>query len=381
CDIIVDDLTYITEPFQRDGIVAQAVNQVVSEGVTYFTSAGNFGDKSYEGVFSGVTNTAVMPTGQIHKFGASPADIYQTIHLKPGSYTVALQWSDEFRSLGSLSGVQTDLDLYVNTASGFQLFGFNRSNISGDPFEICAFNVREETDAKFMVVRAAGTGTVRFKYIIFRGDPTIVDYQTGNSTIVGHANADSAIAVGAMLYANVPPFTPVWPGVASFSSRGGTATLTNNAFAVRNKPDLIAPNGVNTSVNLGGAQFNDGDTYPNFFGTSAAAPHAAAVAALILEGRKKYGLQTTVTPSEIRQQLVRSAGRFAHLPGSFSYEGGFGYIQADSAIQQIANAVPIISTLEAIVPGSQSGVDAFEVKITGRYFSPNSQIYVDDAPV
>jgi hypothetical protein len=43
CDIIVDDITYITEPFLSDGVVSQAVDNVVAQGVTYFSSAGNFG--------------------------------------------------------------------------------------------------------------------------------------------------------------------------------------------------------------------------------------------------------------------------------------------------------------------------------------------------
>jgi cytoskeletal protein CcmA (bactofilin family) len=381
CDIIVDDLTYITEPFQRDGIVARAVNQAVADGVAYFTSAGNFGNKSYEAAFNGVTNTAVLPTGQIHKFGASASEIYQTVNLKPGSYTIVLQWSDEFSSLGSSAGVQTDLDLYLLTATGLPLFGFNRSNLFGDPYEVCAFTVEDTTNAKLMVARAAGTADVRFKYIIFRGDPTILDYQTGNSTVVGHANADSAISVGAMLYANVPPFTPVWPGVASFSSRGGTVTLANNTLITRNKPDLVGPNGVNTSVTLGNTAFNDGDTYPNFFGTSAAAPHVAAVAGLIIEGRKKFNLQTTVTPYEIRQQLISTAGKFSYLPGNFSFEGGYGYVQADSAIAKIANGRPIISTLAASIPGAQNGNQPFEVKITGKYLAGTTQIYVNNLPV
>ena len=381
CDIIVDDLTYITEPFQRDGIVAQAVNQVVAQGVTYFSSAGNFGNKSYEAVFNGVTNTAVIPTGQIHKFGPNASDIYQTINLKKGSYTIGLQWSDEFSSLGSLTGVQTDMDLYLVGANGFTLFGFNRSNLFGDPFEICAFTVKEETNAKLMIVRASGSSNVRFKYIIFRGDGTILDYQSGTSSIVGHPNADSAISVGAMLYADIPPFTPVWPGVASFSSRGGTFTRNNNnSFVQRNHPVLIGPNGVNTTVNLGGAPFNDGDTYPNFFGTSAAAPHVAAVGALIIQGRKKFNLQTTVTPYEIKQQLVSSAGTFSYLPSGHSYEGGYGYVQADSAMTQIANARPIISTLEAVVAGAETGTDPFEVKITGKYLTYATQIYVNNSP-
>ena len=41
-------------------------------------------------------------------------------------------------------GVQTDMDLYLVDANGFQLFGFNRSNLFGDPFEICAFTVQKK---------------------------------------------------------------------------------------------------------------------------------------------------------------------------------------------------------------------------------------------
>ena len=132
------------------------MNQVVAQGVTYFSSAGNFGNKSYEAVFNGVTNTSVIPTGQIHRFGPNAADIYQSINLKPGSYTIGLQWSDEFRSLGSLTGVQTDMDLYLVGANGFQLFGFNRSNLFGDPFEVCAFTVKEETNAKIDDCKSSG---------------------------------------------------------------------------------------------------------------------------------------------------------------------------------------------------------------------------------
>ena len=182
---------------------------------------------------------------QFHKFGPDSTKIFQTLNLKPGSYTIVLQWEDESASLGSATGVLTDMDLYLLSAADLPLFGFNRSSLTLDPFEVCPFVVREESNVKLVVARAAGTSNVRFKYIIFRGDATILDYQTGNSTIVGHANADSAITVGAMLYANIPPFTPVWPGVASFSSRGGTFTKQGGSYIQRFKPDLIAPNGVN----------------------------------------------------------------------------------------------------------------------------------------
>ena len=382
CDVIVDDITYITEPFLDDGVVAQAVDRAVTNGVTYISSAGNFGRQSYEADFRGVTATSVVSTGQVHNFAESGVDVFQSVTLRPGSYTIVLQWSDDAASRGSSTGARSDLDLYVMGANGFKLFGFNRSSISGDPFEVCPFTVRDTTNAKIVVARASGSGYVRFKYIIFRGDATILNHQAGTSTIVGHPNSDSALAVGAMLYANFPTITPVWPGVASFSSRGGTKLVKNGVLLQpRNKPELIAPNGVNTTVNLGGAQFNDGDTYPNFFGTSAAAPHVAGVAGLLVQARKKFNLQTEVLPYEIRNQLITSAGKFSYLNNNFSFEGGYGYVQADSAVLQIANARPIISTLEAVIPGAETGTQPFDVKITGKYLTDNTTIYVDGVPV
>jgi hypothetical protein len=94
CDIIVDDITYITQPFLTDGIIAQAVNEVKAQGVTYFSAAGNYGNKSYQGTFiDGATPSGI--SGVAHNFaGNGSNDIYQSVSLGEGNYTLVLQWDD-----------------------------------------------------------------------------------------------------------------------------------------------------------------------------------------------------------------------------------------------------------------------------------------------
>lgn len=42
CDVIVDDVSIGNEPGFRDGVVSEAVDQVVADGSLYFSSAGNY---------------------------------------------------------------------------------------------------------------------------------------------------------------------------------------------------------------------------------------------------------------------------------------------------------------------------------------------------
>ncbi|MDH5380305.1 MAG: S8 family serine peptidase, partial [Cyclobacteriaceae bacterium] len=314
CDIIVDDITYITEPFFQDGVVAQAVDFVASQGVSYFTSAGNFGSKSYEGTFNAVTAPNGI-VGHAHDYGAG--DVYQNITVGTGTYTIVLQWEDPNYSLGQTqTGTQNDLDIYLTNDSGTALFGFNRNNVGGDAIEVLPFTVGEESTTNIMIVRAAGMDAVKFKYIVFRGDGLVFnEHNSGNGTIVGQANAKGAMTVGAVLYSNTPAFDYKVPEgsdpftVASFSSRGGVLINGEN----RSKPDFIAPNGVNTTVEMGvDVDYDlpnpkDGDGFSNFFGTSASAPHAAAVAALLMEGRSKYYFGDKYSSAEIREVLKSSA--------------------------------------------------------------------------
>jgi subtilisin family serine protease len=155
---------------------------------------------------------------------------------------------------------------------------------------------------------------------------SINEYQTDSSTLYGHANAAGAVSVGAASFLD----TPEWgspPILEPFSSAGGTPILIDTLGArlvvpeVRLKPEIIAVDGVNTTF-----FFEDliGDMELDFFGTSAAAAHAAGVAALMLEAKP------AATPEEIRTVLESTAIDMG--VAGFDHDSGYGLIQADLAL-------------------------------------------------
>jgi hypothetical protein len=384
CDIIVDDITYITEPYFQDGKVAQAVDYVTAQGVSYFTAAGNFGSKSYESTFAAAPAPQGI-TGMAHNY--SGGDIYQNITVGPGTYTVVLQWEDPIYSLGQTqTGTVNDLDIYLTNDAGATLFGFNRNNLGGDPIEVLPFTVNVESTTNIMIIRAAGSDNVKFKYIVFRGDKIVFnEHSTGTSTIVGQANARGAMTVGAVLYSNTAEFDYKRPDgaeqftVATFSSTGGTSINGEN----RNKPDFIAPNGVNTTVQLGGLDVDldlpaGQDGFYNFFGTSAAAPHAAAVAALLQEARSKYYLGERYSPEDIRVVLKGSALDM-NEPG-VDTKSGSGFIQADASLLTIASPRPTITALTydtANTPGDATLL----VTVEGENLTTESEVLFRGDPL
>jgi len=371
CNVEVDDLTYITEPFFRDGMIAQAVDDVTALGVSYFTSAGNYGDKSYEGIYTPMAAPGNI-VGTAHDFGGG--DRFQNISLTPGSYLLALQWEDDFYSIDSLPiGTDNDLDIYLTYDNGITLFGCNRNNIGGDPIEILPFTVTLNTTTNILVTRETGTGTnVHFKYVVFKipeGGFVINEFNQGNSTIVGQANSTGAITTGAVLYSNTPPFGVSPPTKASFSSIGGTLTY---GFP-RNKPDICAPNGGNTTVQLGGPNI-DNDAFPNFFGTSAAAPHAAAIGALLSQAKQKY-YGAALSSNEMRNLLTGTASNM-YDPG-FDYLSGYGLVDADSAMRTFAAPTPNLISLD-VPSGVTPGDSAFTLTVTADYLTTQSKIVFRD---
>ncbi|MGH8250152.1 MAG: S8 family serine peptidase [Steroidobacteraceae bacterium] len=144
----------------------------------------------------------------------------------------------------------------------------------------------------------------RIRYVGFRGVNPQEHFSYLSSVTYGHNSA--AGAMGTAAYPFFAPFVP-----EAFTSPGPSTIYfdKNNKRLkqpqIRRKPDLAAMDGANNTF-FGGDSAVDPDAFPNFFGTSAAAPHAAAVAALVLDAAGGTG---SVKPARMRQVLQDSAFR------------------------------------------------------------------------
>ena len=158
------------------------------------------------------------------------------------------------------------------------------------------------TSFNIVIEEISGTIPSLIKYVI-NSNGTVNEYATNSSTIYGHANAEGAEAVGAAAYFETPEFGVSPPLLEPFSSIGRRTPILFDTAGVavnisRQKPEIVCVDGANTT--FFGVDIEP-DGFPNFFGTSAAAPHAAGIAALMLE------FQPTTTPANLLAALENTA--------------------------------------------------------------------------
>jgi subtilisin family serine protease len=349
----VDDVRFFAEPMFQDGIIAQAVDTVRGMGVAYFSAAGNYSRQSYEssfrtgpafadGAFPSAPGAPHFSGGTAHNFDPGPGvDVFQRITVPAGTqFTISFQWDSPFASVcPGCPGSPNDLDIYIfNDPPTTVLAGSTSHNIGGDAVEVFAFaNPPGATVTTFnlMITKFEGPNPQLIKYVRFGGTTvTINAFDTRSSTLYGHANAAGAVAVGAAFYGHTPAFGVAPPLLEPFSSAGSTPILFDTAGyrlalpAIRLKPEIVAPDGANTTFFGSNVEPNG---FPNFFGTSAAAPHAAAVAALMLQA------VPAITPQGVYETLETTAIDMG--PPGFDFDSGFGLIQADQALAALMGAV------------------------------------------
>lgn len=372
-DIIVDDVGYFAEPFFQDGIVAQAVDKVVGKGVVYLSAAGNKGRDSYEDQFRSTGGSPFDP----HDFDPdSGVDPCQSVTI-PVSAAVKLsfQWDQPFFAVSGPPGSASDLDIALYDDSCTTVLKASAvDSVGSDPLEILVYTNPGPATAFNIVIRksvaAGGPNPAVIKYVDYGGAMTVNEYETISSTIVGHANADGAAAVGAAPYSLTPEFGTDPAVLEPFSSTGGTLIrfATDGTLLPvpenRGKPHVVAPDAVNTTFFKAGVD-PDNDGFPNFGGTSAAAPHAAGVAALLLEERP------SLTPDQLLWALASTArdmdGPFKPgFPDGFDHDSGWGLVDAGAALAWL-NAGP--GEASAFLPIVSNSYDPNQLLGNGNFDS------------
>lgn len=394
--VIADDVVYFDEPFFQDGPIAVAAGNVDAAGVDYFSAAGNdnlidskgrdiasWEAPSFRSAPSCPTALASMGVARCMDFNPSPeiADPTFGITVEPGStLNLDLQWAEPWY------GVATDLDAYLLDSEGNLIkvkgspIESTEDNVAGgEPFEFLGWENTSSTSRQVQVVinrcssscnpSGSGIAVPRLKFALLENGHGVsaIEYPTSSGgdvvgpTIFGHAGAASAIAVGA-----VPFYTNLEP--EEYSSRGpvthyfGPVVGTTPAKPLEtpetpSKPDLAATDcGVTTFF-----AFKDKEGKWRFCGTSAAAPHAAAVAALMLQ--KVPG----ALPAQVRAALSASAAPVgAYGPCAV----GAGLVDAVGAIQQLLTPGSGSEPEPCLAPISEPGPIEHAVSPTGEPILP-----------
>ena len=379
CDVIVDDVGYFAEPFFQDGVIAQAVDIVSKRGVAYFSSAGNGAQDSYEKEFNNLgfflVDTAGNFIGTPHDFGNG--DIFQRYIVPPGGDLIlSLQWSDPYFSASGQRGADTDLDLYMFFPQFGQFFSSTNDNIGGDPVEITGVtNISDDTNLEVdvLIAKWSGPDPELIKYINFGNFAQVQEFEedTQAPTIYGHSNANRGIAVGATAWFNVPEYNDniSLPVINGFSSKGGIPILFSRTGkpiepVIRKKPEFVGPDGVNTTFFSQDLSFEipgtgEPDGFPNFFGTSASAPHVAAVAALMNQLSNN-----TLNPNKIENYLMRTATDMDDpttegFDEGFDFKTGAGFVDAVEAMElAVERGIPMAAVrpvLETIAYDDKAG--------------------------
>ncbi len=255
----------------------------------------------------------------VHPFEGSTSDL-----IAANTGPISLKWSDP------LGASTNDYDLYVFDATLTTVLAFSETtqNGTGDPIEFIGTN--QAAGRRIVVTRFAGAPRA-LRVDTNRGRLAI---NTAGSTY-GHNAASTAITVAATdargaggaafvgggsnpvetfssdgprrMFYN-PNGSPITPGNVLFGTGGGT-TLQ--------KPDLTAADCVTT----GTAGFT------TFCGTSAAAPHAGAIAAL--------ALSVTSAPSSGQVKAAMVSTALDIEAAGIDRDSGVGIVMADRTVNAL----------------------------------------------
>ncbi len=301
--VIVDDLGFYADGYFEDDLIAQN-DRTVGASALRVSAAGNDRRAHYQATFNPGPFDAQVP-GTRHNFGGGDTLMSFSVRGQT-SATLFLQWADPLGAAGN------DYDLCVRQNGVLVACSADAQDGNDDPLEVlplfCPAPFGSLCVADIQITLFSGAARPLELFCI-PASCLLRQFNVPGDGIFGHPAVETVLAVAA---ANVKKPSKIEP----FSSKG-PSTILFPAPEVRSKPDITGVDCVATSR----PGFNP------FCGTSAAAPHVAAIAALAL------AKDPSLTLEELRALLKTTAVNL--LLAGFDVDSGFGRADALNAVSAL----------------------------------------------
>ena len=280
-----------TSPFRYGPL--NTVKWAADNGIVWVNSAGNNGQRSWFGAFKDGDND--------NKHEWNDTTECQTFLMRSGDQlSVLLRWDDTW------GGASKDLSLHFVSnpcTAREQVVATSNNPQSGGaahyPREIVDFEAPHQGRFAVQVRRNSGTAPSWLQMILFSRGVDLPIYTTSHGvTSPGDSPHQGVLAVAAAQH-------NIKYSAISYSSRGPTPDN-------RQKPDIT------------GASVTITATRGTFGGTSAAAPHVAGLAALVVQQNP------TFTPAQVAGYLETHANIGWLRKGKPNYETGHGFAELPS---------------------------------------------------
>ena len=381
-NVIVDDVGYLTEPVFQDGIITQGVNAAVADGCFFFSAGGNDGNLTYRttGVWEGdyAAGSALVVDGETvgirHDFGGG-AEANEVRGSR--ARIIVLQWADP------LGASANDYDLFlVNEDGDVSASSTDTQDGTQDPIEVIRSPGGGLSGLSVVVVKASGSD----RYLRVHAFDGRLGIRTAGN-LYGHAAAENAVVVAMVDVRTAAGSGRVFNGTESvrtsnsdgprriFFEPDGTAITAGNFSStggqLLQKPDLTAATCVRTAT----------PGFSTFCGTSSAAPHATAIAALMLEAA---GGPNQVTLAQLRTGMTTGAAVLDIEAAGVDRDSGAGIVMAPGSVDAVdvaaadRNRAPTVENAESdrtFAPGD----DAVDIDLEDVFDDPDDDALTYEA--